>query len=166
VLGVNPEDGTADLNGTDPAGTPETYKTFVNFGATGGGGTNYTGYFSPVAGVVPTVAPMSVSPSSLDFGGVIQGNTSLVMTTVLTNNDSAQHTITSITKSGTNASDFAFAATSNPCPIAPIALGSGASCTIAVTFMPSDVGTRTAKIAVNDDANNNPQTVYLTGLGQ
>jgi hypothetical protein len=37
VLGVNPEDGTADLNGTDPAGTPETYKSSVTFGATGGG---------------------------------------------------------------------------------------------------------------------------------
>ncbi len=35
-----------------------------------------------------------------------------------------------------------------------------------VTFTPGDVGTRTAKIAVNDDASNNPQTVYLSGTGQ
>ena len=37
VLGVNAEDGSADANGTDPAGTPETYKASVIFGATGGG---------------------------------------------------------------------------------------------------------------------------------
>jgi hypothetical protein len=67
VLGVNAEDESADTNGTDPAGTPETYKTSVLFGDTGGGLTNYTGFLSGGAGVVPTIAPMSVSPSSLAF---------------------------------------------------------------------------------------------------
>ncbi len=36
VLGVNSEDGTANANGTDPAGTPETCKQYATFGATGG----------------------------------------------------------------------------------------------------------------------------------
>jgi hypothetical protein len=165
VLGVNAEDGSADTNGTDPAGTPETYKASVIFGATGGGLTSYTGYFSPAAGVVPTIAPMSVSPSSVNFGAQKQGTTSAAMTAVLTNNDSTSHTITSITITGTNASNFAFAAT-NTCPVSSSTLAAGASCMIAVTFTPSDVGTRTAKIAVNDDANNTPQTVYLSGTGQ
>ena len=163
VLGVNPEDGTADAYGKDPAGTPETYKADVIFGATGGGLTNYTGYLSTAAGVVPTIAPMSVSPSSLDFGGQSQGSTSAAMTTVLTNNDSAPHTISSLSVTGTEASDFT---QTNNCPISPATLASGYSCTITVTFTPSDVGTRTAKIVVNDDANNSPQTVYLSGTGQ
>jgi sugar lactone lactonase YvrE len=163
VLGVNAEDGSADANGTDLAGTPETYKTSVIFGATGGGGMNYTGYFSPGAGVVPTIAPMSISPSSLTFSAQKQGTTSAAMTAVLTNNDVVSHTISSITIAGTNAADFA---PTNNCPISPNTLASGASCTISVTFTPGDVGTRTAKVVVNDDANNSPQTLYLSGTGQ
>jgi hypothetical protein len=45
-------------------------------------------------------------------------------------------------------------------------LASGASCTLYVTFTPSDVDSRTAKVVINDDANNSPQTVYLSGTGQ
>jgi hypothetical protein len=160
-LGVNAEDGSG--NGSDPAGTPETFKGALIFGASGGGGTNYTGYFTPGAGVVPTVAPMSVSPSSLIFVAQSQGSTSAPMMTVLTNNDSAAHTISSISPAGTNAANFT---QTNNCPISPNTLAGGTSCTITVTFTPSDVGTRTAKIVLNDDANNSPQTVYLSGTGQ
>jgi hypothetical protein len=167
VLGVNAEDGSADMNGTDPAGTPETYKASVTFGATGGGLTNYTGYLTPAAGVVPTVAPISVSPSSLNFGPQAQGTSSAAMTATLTNNDSSAHTISAgmagISVMGSDAGDFT---QTNNCPVAPSTLTGGSSCTIAVVFTPGDVGTRTAKIVVNDDANNSPQTVYLSGTGQ
>jgi len=172
VLGVNAEDGSANTNGTDPAGTPETYKAAVIFGATGGGLTNYTGYRSSAAAVVPTIAPMSVSPSSLDFGTQNQGTTTAIaLTAVLTNNDSVQHNFTGsgIQMLGTNAGDFTLVpngpGTPNNCLALP-GLASGASCTLYATFTPSDVGTRTAKIALNDDANNSPQTVYLSGTGQ
>ena len=170
VVGVNPEDGSADTNGTDPAGTPEAFKNYLTFGGTGGGLNNYTGYLSPGAGVVPTIAPMSVSPSSLDFGGQTQGTTSTTpMTAVLTNNDSNSHNLNSIAIGGANLGDFTLvpnsASTPNNCA-GTSSLGSGVSCTLYVTFTPSDIGTRTAKIVINDDANNNPQTVYLTGTGQ
>jgi hypothetical protein len=166
VLGVNAEDGTADAHGSDPAGTPETYKASVIFGVTGGGGTNYTGYFSPGAGVVPTVAPMSVSPSSLDFsvGNTVNqdvGSTSGAMTAILTNNDSVSYTVSSITKTGTNATDF----TETDNCVASSPLMPGSSCTISVTFTPGDIGTRTAKISINDGASNSPQTLYLSGTG-
>jgi hypothetical protein len=169
TLGVNPKDGVV---GSDPAGTPENYKPSVIFGATGGGGTNYTGYLSASAGVVPTVAPMSLSPSSLDFGMQSQGITNAVtMSTVLTNNDSVSYTIGSIAIMGANASDFALATGANNClPLAalpsPGSLAAGTSCTLYVTFTPSDVATRTAKIVVSDNAKNTPQTVYLSGTGQ
>jgi hypothetical protein len=157
-LGVNAEDGVA---GSDPAGTPETYKTSVIAGATGGGGTNYTGYLSAAAGVVPTVAPMSASPSSLSFGTQNQGSTSLVpMSVTLTNNDGVNHTISSIAATVANASDFTV---TNNCPSI---LTPGSSCTITVTFTPSDIGTRTTKIVINDDAYTGSQTVYLSGAGQ
>ena len=167
VLGINSEDGSANMYGTDPAGTPEFYKASVTFGATGGGLTNYTGYLTPAAGVVPTVAPISVSPSSLNFGPQNQGTSSAGMTATLTNNDSMPHTISAglagISVMGSNAGDFT---QTNTCPVAPAQLLAGYSCTITVIFTPNDVGTRTAKIAVNDDANNSPQTVYLSGTGQ
>jgi hypothetical protein len=163
LLGVNPEDGSADTNGTDAAGAPEAYKASVVFGATGGGLTNYTGYLSSGAGVVPTTAPMSVSPSSLDFGAQKQGNMSASLTAVLTNNDSNAHTISSVQVMGTNAGDFA---QTNNCPTSSGGFIPGASCTINVTFTSTDIGTRTAKIVFNDDANNSPQTVYLSGTGQ
>ncbi|MGH9502144.1 MAG: Ig-like domain repeat protein [Terriglobales bacterium] len=158
ILGVNPVDNS------DSAGTPENYKQFLTPGGSGGGAGNWTGFYVGTAGVVPTMAPASVSPSSLNFGSVTVNTTSPSMTAVLSNNQSAPLTITSISKSGTNANDFD--QTSN-CPISPATLaGGGASCTIAITFKPTATGARKAKFSVNDDANNTPQTVFVSGTGQ
>src|SRR5580700_233016 len=51
---------------SDHAGTPETYKAFVTGGATGGGGSNWTGSYSSTASVSPTVGanPFNNPPSS------------------------------------------------------------------------------------------------------
>ncbi|HEV2492924.1 MAG TPA: hypothetical protein VG204_07610 [Terriglobia bacterium] len=70
-LGVNPEDGSYNAHSPDPAGTPENDKQHITFGGTGGGLSSYTGYPSTNSGIVPTLAPMSVSPSSGDAGGVV-----------------------------------------------------------------------------------------------
>jgi hypothetical protein len=65
----------------------------------------------------------------------------------------------SVVVSGTNATDYS---ESDNCvsgsPIKP-----QASCTVNVSFTPGAAGTRTASVSVNDNANNNPQTVNLTG---
>jgi hypothetical protein len=48
-------------------------------------------------------------------------------------------------------------------------LAAGGSCTFTVTLAPSasTSGTKeTAKIVVNDNANNSPQTVFLKGIVQ
>jgi len=160
-LGVNPADNP------DPAGTPESYKLALVFGATGAGP---TGLYVGTAGVVPTIAPASASPSSLDFsvGGTVSqtvNTTSNSMTAVLTNNQSGPLTIatTGIQMTGTNPGDFS---QTNNCPVSPNTLAGGGTCTFTVTFKPTATGKRTAKIAVNDDANNSPQTVFLKGTGQ
>jgi hypothetical protein len=164
LLGINPEDGAADPNGRDAAGTPEAYKADLVFGATDCGGTDYAGHLTSGAGVVPSLAPVSVSPSSLDFGTQVHGTASAApLTAILTNNDSVSYAISSITVTGTNASDFAV---TNNCPVSPSTLPSGASCTVSVIFTPSDVGARTAKLNFSDGASNSPQTVYLSGTGQ
>lgn len=154
VLGVNAEDGSADAYGTDPAGTPESYKPYATFGAT-------DGYFSAASGVVPTVAQVSVSPSSLSFGTVPVGQTSSPMTAVLTNNYGSGFTIGGIAVSGTNANDFL---ESDNCP--RTSGGFTSSCTITVTFKPGYTTQESAKIVITDTANNSPQTVYLSGTGQ
>jgi len=87
------------------------------------------------------------------------------MTAVLTNNQSGPLTIatTGIQMTGTNPGDFS---QTNNCPVSPNTLAGGGTCTFTVTFKPTATGKRTAKIAVNDDANNSPQTVFLKGTGQ
>ena len=167
VIGVNAEDGSADTNGADPAGTAENYKANVVFGGTGGGLTNYTGFLSVAAEVLPTAAPMSVSPSSLNFGTQAQGiPTATPLTAVLTNNDVGAHNISGISLMGTDAGNYTLQSGGlNNCMGMP-SLAAGGSCTLYVSFTPTDIGTRTAKIAIGDDANNSPQTVYLTGTGR
>jgi hypothetical protein len=64
---------------------------------------------------------------------------------------------------GANPGDFS---QTNNCPAPSMTMPGGSSCTITVTFKPTATGKRTAKIAVNDDANNSPQTVFLKGTGQ
>jgi hypothetical protein len=148
--------GVVAVDGTDPAGTPATYKGSLTDGATGAGGSSWTGLYVGSAGVAPTIAPASVAPSSVAFGSVTVGSPSASMPVVLTNNQAVSLTINTITASG----DFA---QTNACPAS---LASGLSCTINVTFTPTVLGARTGKITINDDANNSPQTAFLTGTGQ
>jgi len=156
-FGVNPLDSSV------PAGTPVNYEGNLIFGDTGAG---YTGLYANFVGVVPTIAPMNIAPSSYDFGGVSQGSTAIAnVPFVLTNNDSVPYTISTIQMTGTYAGDFV---QTNNCPVSPNPLGAGGSCTFTVTFTPSTSGgtKETAKIVINDNANNSPQTVFLKGTGQ
>jgi hypothetical protein len=54
-LGVKPVDDTkaSQYKNSDHAGTPESYTAFVTGGATGGGGSNFTGSYSSTASVMP-----------------------------------------------------------------------------------------------------------------
>jgi len=58
AVGIKPVDGAAQnpYANSDHAGTPENFKQFVTGGATGGGGSNYTGSYSGTA-AVPCRAP-------------------------------------------------------------------------------------------------------------
>jgi hypothetical protein len=58
-LGVKPTDDNkaSQYKNSDHAGTPENFKGFVTGGATGGGGSNYTGGWSGTASVVPSCSP-------------------------------------------------------------------------------------------------------------
>jgi hypothetical protein len=76
----------------------------------------------------------------------------------LTNNGSAPLTITSITVSG----DFQRVANANDCGAL---LAQGSSCTIRITFAPTQLGARSGTLSVNDNAVGSPQTASLSGNG-
>lgn len=131
------------------AGSPQTVVPLSGTGIGGGGG----GGGTPVA---------NVSPLSLNFGNQTVGNTSGALTSTLRNAGTADLSITSVSVTGPNASEFP--QTSN-CPLAPATLAINLSCTINVTFTPAAAGTRTASLAVTDNAGGSPQSVNLTGTG-
>ncbi len=101
----------------------------------------------------------SVSPTSLAFGNQTVGTTSAAQSVTLSNTGSSTLTISSITFTGTNASDFA---QTNTCGSS---LAANTNCTIHVTFTPAATGSRSATLSVTDNASNSPQTTSLSGTG-
>jgi phospholipase C len=115
-------------------------------------GANSVSILKQPAGSGPMV---SLNPSSLAFAVFQVGKTSPVKTVTLTNTGSASLTITSITPSG----DFA---ENDNCGTN---VAAGASCTINVTFTPTDSGSRTGTVSIIDNASGSPHTVALSGKG-
>jgi len=95
------------------------------------------------------------SPSSLTFATQLVGTSSSAQSATLTNYGTTALSITSIAASG----DFS---QTNTCGSS---LAADASCTINVTFKPTQRGTRTGAVSIADNAAGSPQTVSLTGTG-
>jgi hypothetical protein len=104
---------------------------------------------------------INFNPTSVSFGNQTVSTTSAPQTITVTNNGGASLHITSVTPTGTNASDFA--KTSDTCTGATVA--ASATCTVTLTFTPGATGARSASLSFVDDAPNSPQTVALTGTG-
>jgi hypothetical protein len=103
----------------------------------------------------PTKPVVAISPSSYNFGSQAVGTPSPPEAIDLTNTGGAALAISSITASG----DFS---QTNNCGAG---LASGASCTINVTFTPSQTGARSGAITISDNASPATQTISLTGTG-
>src|SRR5439155_57091 len=71
----------------------------------------------------------------------------------------ASLSISGIAVTGTNSGDFAQTHTCGA------SLAAGTTCTISVTFKPTTTGTRTASVAVTDNASGSPHTAALSGSG-
>ena len=98
-------------------------------------------------------------PTSLNFGSVGIGATSLPKTVTLTNVGTTTLTISGIGISGPDAGDFLQTHTCGS------SLAPGAACSIRVNFKPAVLGTRTAVLSVSDNAAGSPQKVALSGIG-
>jgi len=100
-----------------------------------------------------------LSATSISFGTQKEGTSSAVKAVTLTNTGATTLTIKSIAVSGSDPSDFK--ETKN-CGSSLIA---GSSCTIDVTFKPTKKGSRSAKLVIEDNAQNNSQIITLSGTG-
>src|SRR3989442_1598900 len=109
----------------------------------------------------PTATPSATSSA---FGNQRVGTTSAAQNLTLTNNGGTPLNLTSITITGAQAADFAFAA-GNTCPTGAGSVAPGASCTISISFTPAATGARTATVTITDDAPGSPRSVSLAGTG-
>ncbi|MCL5670588.1 MAG: SBBP repeat-containing protein, partial [Acidobacteria bacterium] len=110
-----------------------------------------------VAKVSPQDAPaVALSPQVLNFGNQALNNTSSSQTVTLVNVGSAPLGITSITASG------GFSQTNNCGTAVP---AGGGTCTIQVTFTPTQTGPVTDQVTINDNAAGSPHTITVTGTG-
>jgi hypothetical protein len=92
---------------SDHAGTPEAFRSFVVGGATGGGGSNFTGSYSATGHVTPDTAPPPLATATLS--GTVHdsfGNPDAYATVTLTWMDSqGNHSLTTTTDSN---GDYSF----------------------------------------------------------
>lgn len=110
----------------------------------------------------PSAPVVSLSVSSLTFPSQDVDSTSAAQTVTLTNTGGLILNITSITKTGTHPTNYAFTGCGNggATTVAP-----SANCILSVTFTPSATGTRTANISIADDAAGSPHIITLSGTG-
>ena len=119
----------------------------------------------PLSGAgVPPSAAVSLAPTSLAFSPQSVGTTSAPQTVALANTGTLSLQISTISFTGANASEFAFASGTS-CPISGGTLAAGAQCSVTVTFTPSSAGAQSAAISFSDNVSGSPQTVPLSGTG-
>jgi Abnormal spindle-like microcephaly-assoc'd, ASPM-SPD-2-Hydin len=108
-----------------------------------------------LSGVGLTAGPNATLPVSVGFGTQLVGTTSPERWVTLSNYGSATLNVANIAATGS------FAETNDCVP----SLGSGATCTIRVTFTPGASGDMTGMLSISDDAPGSPQSVSLSGTG-
>ncbi|HEV2426018.1 MAG TPA: FG-GAP-like repeat-containing protein [Terriglobia bacterium] len=106
-----------------------------------------------------TTPAVTLSPSSLNFGPTLAGQSAVATPVLLTNIGAAPLAISSIALTGSGASDFS---QQNNCGSS---VAAGATCTIDVTFKPAAGGKLSANLAVTDNAAGSPQLVAVAGTG-
>lgn len=113
-----------------------------------------------LAGTGVAASPsVTLSPTSLTFASQVLGVASAPQTVTVSNSGNGALSISSITVTGAEGSEFA---ETNTCGAS---VDAGATCSINVIFTPSVAGAAAATVNVNDIAPNAPQTVSLSGTG-
>jgi hypothetical protein len=115
----------------------------------------------------PQTVPMSatvinpqayLSTTNLSFGNQKTGTTSAAKKVTLTNSGTTPLTLSGLSVAGN------FAIASGGCT-STITLAPGANCAINVTFTPATRGQKSGSVKITDNAQNSPQYVSLSGIG-
>lgn len=104
----------------------------------------------------PPVPAVTLTPASLTFGSQLVGTTSSSQQVTMTNSGHATLDIGNIAVSAN------FGISANTCGAT---LGVAQSCTVSVTFTPTQAGQLTGTLSFSDNAPNSPQSVSLSGTG-
>ncbi len=111
-----------------------------------------------VAKINPQDAPaLALSPQQINFGNQPLNSTSDPTTVTLTNEGSAPLSISGITVSGD------FAQTNNYC--GTLLPAGGSTCTLQMTFTPSQPGQQVGEVSISDDSPGSPHHITVTGNG-
>ncbi len=110
-------------------------------------------------GTAAAAPVVTLSYTSLTFGGQNVGTSSASQSITLKNTGNAPLVVSSVVLSGTNPGDFVLSCGCTG------TLAVNASCTLTVVFKPTATGTRTANIVITDNAAGSPQSIVLTGTG-
>jgi hypothetical protein len=138
------------------------YTASTNFPTTPGAYQTVYGGGAYDAFVTKLGTAITATPSSLDFGSVVVGQTSPPQSLVIQNVGILNLTIFSVMITGTNAPEFLI--TADPC--AGSTLVPGATCTIMVVFAPTTVNPVSAMLVITSNAANAPVLdVPLSGNG-
>jgi hypothetical protein len=112
-------------------------------------------------GLAPATPGVTVVPSSpIILPSTTKGATSAPVVVTVTNSGNAALDISAVTLTGVNAADFTLA--SNTCTGA---VAANATCTVGITFAPSNTGARQANLQITDNAPASPQSFALSGTG-
>ncbi len=106
-------------------------------------------------------AAIKLSTATISFGGQTLLTTSAPMVVTVSNTGSANLTLQTLAVGGTNAGDFARAGTC----AAGGTLAPNGSCTVALTFTPQAIGTRSGSLSITHNATGSPSSVALSGTG-
>ncbi len=119
---------------------------------------------TPSATPTPGTKPSSptISPTSLNFGGLRVGTTSQVRPVTVTNPGTSP---ASLVISGSSiSSQFVIYAPNTTCTNGKT-VAAGSSCTFGLRFTPTRSSNITGSLSITDNASNSPQTVSLSGQG-
>lgn len=108
-----------------------------------------------------TVPIIAVNPTSKDFGEVQINTTSSPQTFTISNNGAGVLTITSVSLTGSNASEYILTDTNTY----PVNLNLGESITVQVSFAPTSVSSKSANLTIVHNAVGSPTEIPLSGTG-
>ena len=102
----------------------------------------------------------SIDSETHNFGEVIIGNISDTQNFTITNTGGSPLTISAITVTGANASEFNINH-----PTLPLVINAGANAVVSASFSPTTAGNKSASIGFTHNASGSPHSVTLTGVG-